>query len=115
MSQPNDVQAQETPAADESVQPVSPSADQAMLNRRKVLKVAVLATPMLLTLRAKSVYAGGTHVHDANCGHNVNQPDYVAYGPGAYIDNQPDTTTPPPQEEYNPPYVPKKKKKWWPW
>lgn len=113
MSQQNDVNAQETPAAEDCLESQLPSVDKAMLNRRKVLKVAVLATPMLLTLRAKSVYAGGGHVHHAGCGHDTNEPDYVAYGPGAYIDNEPDST--PPKEDYNPPYVKPKKKPWWQW
>lgn len=57
----------------------NPQPQQAMLlQRRQVLKAAALAAPLLVTLRARSVYAGGHH-------HSQMGSTGINYGPGAYF------------------------------
>lgn len=76
---------------------------QAMLmQRRQVLKAAALAAPLLVTLRARSVYAGGG-------GHSQLGSTGINYGPGSYGVDDDDT-------EVHEPGKKKKKKKWgWWW
>lgn len=71
--------------------------------RRRVLKAAAIAAPMLVTLHAKSAFAGpgrrrprGTNKSDPQAADEQSQAaSGLAYGPGAYINGNEGQITPP--------------------
>jgi hypothetical protein len=72
-------------------------ADLALQQRRKLLKAAAVAAPLLITLRARSAYA---HDHTSPGLGSTG----INYGPGTYTSPGDDDIPPP---DYD------KKKKWW--
>jgi hypothetical protein len=71
-------------------------ADRALQQRRKLLKAAAIAAPLLITLRARSAYA---HDHTSPGLGSTG----INYGPGSYVSSG-DDDIPPPTED---------KKPWW--